>query len=64
MHFSDASLINVINILGALFILESKYLVRIADINIEPDIPDVQSSLFFFKEPIAKSLSTNNSFIF
>lgn len=63
-HFSDASLNNALNILGALFILESKYLVRITDISIEPDIPNRESSLFSFRHPINRVLSSKNAYIF
>lgn len=63
-HFSDASLNNVLNILGALFILESKYLVRIADISVEPDIPNRESFLFSFRQPINHVFSLKDSFIF
>ena len=37
------SLKNALYILGALYILESKYLVKIVDVSCEPDIPDEES---------------------
>ena len=51
-NFTDSSLKNTLYILGALYILESKYLVKIVDASCEPDIPDEESHLFRFKNPI------------
>ena len=42
-NFIDSSLKNALYILGALYILESKYLVKIVDVSCEPDIPDEES---------------------
>lgn len=63
-NFTESSLKNTLYILGALFILESKYLVRIVDSSCEPDIPDEESHLFCFKIPINKVNSMNKVFMY
>ena len=39
----------MLNILGALFLLEMRYIKFIADVKREPDIPDKNSTLFCIK---------------
>lgn len=63
-NFTESSLKNTIYILGALYILESKYLVKIADTSCEPDIPDEESRLFSFKNPINKVNSMKSVYMF
>lgn len=63
-NFANASMKNALYILAALYILETKFLVRIIDSKHEPDIPDEESSLFSFKNRINKVLSNNNMFLF
>lgn len=63
-NFTDSSLKNTIYILGALYILESKYLIKIADISHEPDIPDEESHLFRFKNPINQVTSLRELYLF
>ena len=63
-NFTDSSLKNTLYILGALYILESKYLVKIVDVSCEPDIPDEESHLFRFKNPINQVNSMRNIFMF
>lgn len=49
MSQHNANLENVLNILGALFLLEMKYIRIISDANNEPDVPDNMSKLFYIK---------------
>lgn len=63
-NFTDSSLKNTLYILGALYILESKYLVKIVDVSCEPDIPDEESHLFRFKNPINQVNSMRDIFMF
>lgn len=63
-NYSDASLKNTLYLLCALYILESKYLVRITNVAVEADIPDEESSLFSFKIPITQVISNKKAFLF
>lgn len=55
-----ASLENVLNMLGALFLLEMKYLSKISAENNEPDIPNKESELFSLKCWEFKHVSARN----
>lgn len=48
-HKADASQLNVLNMLGALFLIEMKYLNKITEGTSEFDIPNEQSTLFRLK---------------
>ena len=49
-HMEEASLENVLYSLGALFLLEMKYLKNIADGTQDIDIPDEETSIFYLKD--------------
>lgn len=60
---TQASLENVLNILGALYLLEMKYLKNISTENKEPDIPNEESALFTLKEWEFEYMSGGDAFI-
>ena len=64
INFSSASLENVINCLGALFIMETRYLIKISDITKEPDIPNEESRLFKYKISPFKVQSCKELYMF
>lgn len=60
---AQASLKNVLNILGALYLIEMKYLKKISIENNEPDIPNEESSLFTLKNWQFEYMSGGDAFI-
>lgn len=59
----DASLKNTLNILGALYLLEIKYLRKISTKYSEPDIPNKESELFTLKNWEFLYMSGGNAFL-
>lgn len=60
---ANASLKNVLNILGALFLIEMKFLKNISAENNEPDIPNEESVLFTLRGWEFKYMSGGDAFI-